>query len=278
VASVGSGYTSGWESDGIVEPVELGTAELVPDPRRPAAWTLLVDGVAQSYVDLGDPLHLEFEYVRRVAAVLDAAAPRGAALRALHLGAGGLTIPRYLAATRPGSRQRVVERDARLAKLVQQVLPVPPAAGIRLRVLDARDAVSQSPDGRYDVVVGDVFRGARMPRRVASAEFAAQVARVLGAGGLYVLNVTDQPPLAFSRVQAATLRSVFGDVCVVGDPGMLRGKRFGNVVLAAAREPGGLPSDRLARRVALDQPRGRLLHGADVDAFIGGAHPLHDPA
>ena len=38
-----------------------GVASLEPDRRRERGWTLLVDGVPQSYVDLADPTHLEFE-------------------------------------------------------------------------------------------------------------------------------------------------------------------------------------------------------------------------
>src|SRR5690349_11154884 len=98
----------------IAEPVDLGYAELIPDRDRPDGWTLLVDGVPQSHVDLSNPRYLEFEYMRRLASVVDAAGPAGARLRVLHLGGGALTLPRYVVATRPGSPQRVVERDAAL--------------------------------------------------------------------------------------------------------------------------------------------------------------------
>jgi hypothetical protein len=87
----------------IVEPVDYGIAELHPDRERPGGWTLLLDGYPQSYVDVGDPGHLEFEYVRRLASVVDLAAPLGEPLSVLHLGGGALTMPRYVAATRPRS-------------------------------------------------------------------------------------------------------------------------------------------------------------------------------
>ncbi|HEX5205144.1 MAG TPA: spermine synthase, partial [Actinoplanes sp.] len=95
----------------LVETVASGIAELIPDADRPAAYSLMLDGAPQSYVDLEDPTHLEFEYIRRMAAVIDLIAPAGAPVRALHLGGGALTLPRYIAATRPGSPQRVVEID-----------------------------------------------------------------------------------------------------------------------------------------------------------------------
>jgi len=258
------------------QPVEFGTAELVADPHRPGGRTLLVDGVAQSYVDVTDPTYLEFEYVRRLASVVDAAAPTGAPLRVLHLGGGAYTLPRYIAATRPGSGQEVVERDARLVTLVERELPLPAGADVRIRIADAREAVEAGAVGQFDLVLADVYQAAQMPRSVASVEFAAAVARLLRPGGRYAANVADLPPLAFSRVQAATLRSVFGDVCVLAEPGMLRGRRYGNVVLVGARAPGEVPAERLARAAIRDPFPSRLLRGADLDRFIAGAAPVFD--
>jgi spermidine synthase len=263
---------------GVLLPVDLGTAEFVPDPRRRRGWTLLVDGVSQSYVDLERPTHLEFEYVRRIAAIAAVVAPRAAPIRVLHLGGGALTIPRYVAATRPGSVQRVVERDGKLSEAVREILPLPEGSDIEVRVGDAREAVRAGGE-RFDLVVADVFQAARMPAQVATAEFAAQVREMLAPGGLYAANVTDLPGLAQSRVQAATLRTAFTDVAVIGQPGMLRGRRFGNVVLAASAEPGALPVDRLASNLrGTEGDRGRLVHGAELDEFVAGALPLTDAA
>jgi spermidine synthase len=260
----------------IIEPVDLGTAALVPDRDRPGGWTLLVDGVPQSHVDLGDPTYLEFEYMRRLASVIDVAAPTGSPLRVLHLGGGALTLPRYLEATRPKSRQRVVERDAALIALVRRVLPLPRGADLRVRVADARAAVETARDSAFDLVIADVYRAAQMPSTVASVEFAAHIARILRPGGLYAVNVADLPPLAFSRIQAATLRTAFPDVCVIAEAGTLRGRRYGNVVLAAATRPDGLPTERLAAAGRRDAFPARLLHGDSLDRFIAGSRPMTD--
>ncbi|MGC4896833.1 spermidine synthase [Micromonospora sp. DT31] len=249
--------------------------EIVVDPARRSGRTLLAGGVEQSYVDLDDSRYLHFEYVRRIAAAIDLAAPPGRPLAALHLGGGALTLPRWLAATRPGSPQRVVERDPAVVELVGRELPpVPPE--VTVTIGDARDAVTAAPAGAYDVVVADVYRGARMPAHVAAAEFAAQVARVLRPDGLYLVNLTDLPPLAHTRAQVATLRAVFADVCLVADRRMLRGRRYGNVVLAAAPAPQRVPARRLAARVAADPLPGAVLHAATLDAFTAGARPVVD--
>jgi len=262
----------------IAEPVEYGTAEFVPDRDRPGAWTLYHDGVPQSYVDTNDPTYLGFEYVRRLASVVDVAGPAGKPLTALHLGGGALTLPRYIAATRPGSVQRVVDYDATLITLVRRLLPLPRGVDLRVRTADARAAVESGRAGRFDLVISDVYRGGQMPRTVASVEFVRQVARVLRPHGLYTVNVADMPPLAFSRVQAATLRVAFPDVCAVAEPGLLRGRRYGNLVFAASREPGGLPIVELARAAVRDAFPCRVLHGASLDKFIGGAKPMTDAA
>ncbi|WP_091672462.1 spermidine synthase [Micromonospora auratinigra] len=249
--------------------------EIVVDRARPTGRTLLAAGVEQSYVDVADPRHLHFEYVRRMAAVIDLAAPPGRPLSTLHLGGGALTLPRWLATTRPGSAQRVVERDPAVVDLVRRELPPVPTE-VEVVIDDARQAVTDAPAGRYDLILADVYRAARMPRHVTSVEFAAEVARALAPDGVYLVNVTDLPPLLLSRTQVATLRAVFADVSLVADRRMLRGRRYGNLVLAAAHRPDRLPVRRLAARVARDPLPGGVLHGPELDAFVAGARPVTD--
>jgi spermidine synthase len=168
----------------------------------------------------------------------------------------------------------VVERDPALVTLVRRELPLD--AELRIVVADARDAIEAQIEDHFDLVLADVYQGAQMPARVASVEFAEQAARALGPDGFYAVNVTDLPPLVLSRAQAATLRSAFADVCLIAGHGMLRGRRYGNVVLAAARRPDRLPVGRLAVRAARDPVRGQVVHGAALDQFIAGTRPVTD--
>lgn len=256
-----------------MQPVGFGVAAVLADPNRRGGRRLLVDGVEQSYVDLDEPTYLHFEYVRRMASVVDAVAPRGAAVRALHLGGGALTLPRYVAATRPGSTQVVVERDAALVELVRRELPLPPGQ-LHIMVADAREAIEAQAADHFDLVLADVYQAAQMPVRVASVEFAGHAAHALRPDGLFAVNVIDLPLLVLSRAQAATLHAAFADVCLIAGQGMLRGRRYGNTVLAAARRSGRLPMDRLAARAAGDPVPGRIVHGADLDGFIAGTRPV----
>jgi spermidine synthase len=256
-------------------PVAGGTAELLADADRDGSWMLLVDGTPQSHVDLEDPTHLEFEYVRRMGHVLDLAGPDPTtSLDVLHLGGGALTLARYVAVTRPGSRQRVVEFDQPLTDLVREYLPLPRGARIRVRADDARVGLAAHRDSTADVVICDVFAGARTPAHLTSAEFAEDAHRVLRPGGTYVANVADGPPLAFARGQVATLRGVFRHVCLVAEPGTFRGRRFGNLVAVASDAE--LPVDGLIRACARDPIPARVVHGTDLERFVGKAKPVRD--
>lgn len=254
--------------------VDGGLARLVPDTDREAAWELLVDGAPQSHVDLAEPDRLAFEYQRRLGHAADLAAPAGRPLNVLHLGGGGFTLARYIAVTRPRSVQQIAEPDSRLTDFVRAWLPLPPAARIRVRAVDARRLLERQPPGRADLVIADVFDRARTPAHCTSAEFLDAVRRALRPGGWYAANLTDGPPLAHLRGQLATVRSRFAEVALIADTAVLRGRRFGNAVLLAADGP--LPLAELTRRAATDPHPGRLLAGRDLGEFTAGARVVTD--
>ena len=250
-------------------PVAFGEAELLRDLDADDGWLLSVDGVAQSYVDVGDPTHLEFEYVRLMGDVVDVLPP--GPLSAVHLGGGACTLPRYVAATRPGSRQLVVEADEALAALVRRSFGT---SGFRLRTGDARATLPLLRQGESDLVVADVFESAQQPVHVTTLEWVEAVRRLLRPAGAYVVNVADGKPLAFAKAQVATLLAAFPHVVLLADPSVLRGRRFANLVLAASSEP--LPVEALARRAARAAGRARVVDGDDLVAFTGGAAPVLD--
>lgn len=251
-------------------PVRFGEAELLQDLDAEDGWLIRVDGVAQSYVDRAEPTHLEFDYVRLMGDVVDCVLPPGP-LTAVHLGGGGCTLPRYVAATRPGSRQLVVEADAALAELVRKSFGT---SGFRLRVGDAREELPRLRQGESDLVVADLFAGALMPVHVTTLEWVHEVCRLLRPGGVYVVNVADGKPLSFARAQVATLLSAFQHVVVLADPSVLRGRRFANLVLVGSSAP--LPVAGLLRRTARAAGRARVVHGQDLLDFTGGAAAVTD--
>ncbi|MCN9240976.1 fused MFS/spermidine synthase [Streptomyces sp. RY43-2] len=258
----------------VTRAVDHGTAKLMPDVDRERAWLLTVDGAPQSYVDLDAPTHLEFEYTRRLGHVLDTVAEPGRALDVLHLGGGALTLPRYLAATRPGSHQDVVEADRGLLDLVVAHLPLPVGADITLHPADARAWLEAAPPASADIVIADVFGGSRVPAHLTTAAYARAAERALRPDGVYLANLADAAPFAFLRSQLATFAAVFEELALIAEPAVLRGRRFGNAVLVAGHRPLDIPV--LARRAAADAFPARVEHGAALRDFMRGAEPVHD--
>lgn len=251
-----------------------GEARITPSEFT-SGYELVVDGTPQSHVDLDDPSHLHFEYIARMGAVIDQL-PAGP-LTAVHLGAGALTIPRYIESTRPGSRQQVIELEAPLVALVREHLPLPRGAAIRLRIGDARDGVRRMPPaiaGACDLVVSDVFSGAQTPAHLTSVEFYREVAELLSPAGVLLVNVADGPGLAFARRQVATVAEVLPEIGVLADAQVLKGRRFGNLVIAASTSP--LPSEWLPRMLAAGPHPAKIAQGAEVAAFVQGARVVTD--
>ncbi|MFH9755225.1 spermidine synthase [Streptomyces griseus] len=264
------------EREPVSRQVGGGLAELIPDRERPHGWTLLIDRAPQSHVDLDDPAHLSFAYQRRLGHVIDLAAPALQPLHVLHLGGGAFTLARYTAATRPRSTQQIVELDAPLVQFVRGHLPLDPQARVRVRPADAREGLGRFPDGWADLVIADVFSGARTPAHLTSAEFLTEVRRVLKPEGRYAANLADGPPLAHLRGQVATAAAVFPELALAADPVVWRGRRFGNAVLIASALP--LPVAEFTRRVASDPHPGRVEHGRALTDFTGGAAVVTDAA
>ena len=245
---------------------------LVPDPTRPRAWTLRVGRTDQSYVDLDDPTRLEFDYVQRIVDVVDAVAPAGERLCVVHIGGAALTVPRYLAATRPRSAQVVLEPDTELTELVRSHLPLPRQSGIKVRGTDGRSGLAGLRDNYADVVVLDAFDGSQVPGDLTTDVFLADVHRVLAASGTLVMNVTDRGPFGYARRVLAGVLATFGQVVFTAEPATLKGRRFGNVVIAASDTP--LPVEDLARRAGAAPYPYRVLHGARLSQLVGGALPF----
>ncbi|NYD24416.1 fused MFS/spermidine synthase [Kineococcus aurantiacus] len=255
------------------EPIATGTVRFEQDRDDPDGWTVLVNGVPSSYVDVGDPTRLVFEYQQWTAAVIDAVHPPGP-LRAVHLGGAGCAFPRYLAATRPSSRQLVLEVDAQLVDVVRRSFGAAGAAGFKLKVADARAGLAAVPAGTQDVVVRDAFAGDQVPAHLRTVEFLREVDRVLAPGGLWVANLADRPPMPNSRAELASALEVFAHAGVLAEPGVFRGRRYGNALVVASQVP--LPEQALVRALSGGAAPARLLLDDDARHFCAGSGVLRD--
>ncbi|MEV4391349.1 fused MFS/spermidine synthase [Nonomuraea sp. NPDC049607] len=253
-------------------PVTFGEVELLRDLDRQDGWVLSKDGVPQSYVDLQDPTFLDFEYVRLMADVIDLL-PEGP-LSCVHVGGGACTIPRYVAATRPGSRHIVIEPDGLLVNLVREQLDLRSVPRLKVIVAGGREGTAKVWDESADLVVLDAFTGATMPVELATVEYMGDLARVLRPDGTLLVNMADGKGLAFAKRLLATVCDTFRHVALLAEPGIMRGRRFGNLIVAASRTE--LPLDLLTRRAAGGLTQARCLHGEALKNFIGGAYPIKD--
>ena len=260
---------------------ELATSGVIAsidvDPFQNGAYILDVDGTPQSHVFLERPDELFFEYIRRMGHVIDEVGEPGEPITAIHLGAGALTLPRYIEATRPGSRQQVIEIDRDLVDFVREVLPWSKRASIRLRYGDAREVVGSLPAGlrgSADVIVVDIFAGARTPAHVTTVEFFTEVAELLAPHGVMVVNVADGTGLAFARSEAATLQQVFAHVAVLAEVQVLKGRRFGNLVMVASNASSIF--DNLPWLMARGPHPAGNVTGPELRSFVGDARVATD--
>ncbi len=252
-------------------------ATIAPDRWVDGAYTLTVDGTPQSQVNLDDPTELFFEYVRRMGHVIDQLGMPGEPITAVHLGAGALTLPRYVEATRPGSRQQVIELESDLVDLVRAELPWSKSASIRVRHGDARAVMEKLPPGLHgsvDLLIVDVFSGARTPAHVTSVEFYRSAVALLAPRGILIANVADGPGLAFARSQAATLSAVTDNVAILAETQILKGRRFGNLVLVGSASE--LPFDWMPRLLAAGPHPSKIVAGTELRDFIASAQVVTD--
>ncbi|PRY58191.1 spermidine synthase [Knoellia remsis] len=239
-----------------------------------------VGGHAQSAVSLDDPELLVFEYVQHLALAVDALFPRPTPLRVTHVGGAGLTLARWVHATRPGSPQIVLEPDVAMTELVRRELPLPRGHRIRVRPVSGEEGVAGLRSASADLVVLDAYAGARVPPGLTTVEWLGEVSRVLVPEGVFLANLGDRPGLRYAARVASGVRAALGPVAdgkgartaYVGLHHTLKGKGFGNVVLVASRRP--LPLFEMRRATArLAIPTG-VVAPDEVLARSGGAYPF----
>jgi hypothetical protein len=248
-------------------------AEISPT-ERPDAFIVSIGGRQQSYVDLSDPTRLDFDYVRRIADVVDASRPAGEPVRTLHVGGAGMTLPRYVAHTRPRSSQVVLEPAADVTELVRRELPLRRRSGIKVRPVEGRAGLEAFRPGSLDLVVVDAFVDGRVPGDLVTAECAAAYSLVLGADGLLLLNLVDAAPFAWTRRVVAAVQTSFGALMLSAEPATLHARRPGNLLLVAGSR--SVPAPKLRLRWRSGATPYRVFDGPSVREAFGGGVPFTD--
>lgn len=252
-------------------------AHVESDPFHLGAFRVVAGETAQSWVDPANPLHVEFEYVQRITEALDATVlqrPSDERIRVVHLGGGGLTIPRWVAARRPGTAQIVCEPDGDLIDEVRRVIPLPRQSGIKVRITDGRSGLKAMPPDYIDALILDAFDGPRVPASLATAEFLDASCARMRPGGVFVANVTDRAPFAWGRRFVAAVRGQFRNALLSAESAVWKGRRYGNLVVVAS--DAALPSVELSRTAARAAFPYRFLTGREVSAWVGQVDPFTD--
>lgn len=241
---------------------DYGILELEPDPHITDGWLISVNGVPSSHVVLGEPRTLAFEYMQWIATglrahVADHLDP--ASLRVTHLGGGACTLARYVADVYPESRSTVVELDGELARLSREWFDIPRSPRVKIRVDDARDVAADFSPASRDVIIRDAFAGAVTPTNLTSVKFFADCHRGLAPGGVYIANCGDHSDLRGAKEELAGMAEVWEHLAVIADPPMLKGRRYGKIILLASDAP------------LLDA--GSTAHAVATRELLGGAVP-----
>lgn len=242
--------------------------QVIPDAQRPTAEVLLLNRGYNSDVDPGDPRYLGFRYENWIASAINGITPTSAPLNAVFVGGGAFTLPRWLEATRPGSRSNVLEVDGGLVKFDRKTLGLHTSNDLRATVGDARVTMRREPTASANVIVGDAFSSRTVPWQLMTTEWMREVRRVLKPGGLYELNMIDEDPFALLRAESATLLASFAHVQLVTTPGAAGRPAGGNEVLMASNSP--LPA------LHGPLPEAHVYAQASLVKLVGGAEPLRD--
>ncbi|WP_010524286.1 spermidine synthase [Nesterenkonia sp. F] len=228
-------------------------AELRRDDLTDAGVVLAIDGAEQSHVEVDDPEVLLHDYTVRKAAILRTAARELASPHAggtaLHLGAGALTMPRWLAHRAPGLEHTVVDIEPELVDFVLEHVPMRPAP----RSIVA-DAARVFDDGalageQFDIMMVDLFNSSEAPEALTSTAFHRTTLGATAEGGLLLMNLGDEPPMDFAAEQVRRVAQALD-------------------LLDAAQDDGGDGADGGDRG---DDLWGRLLLTAPADVVAGEA-------
>lgn len=275
VMSVAAAGVLGFAMVAIGGPCEYETtyhcAIVEEDPANPSGRTLVLDRLRNSYVDLDDPTHLEFRYIKLIADIIEVEAAEGA-LEVVSIGGGGFTMPGYVEETRPGSTNTVLEIDSKLVDIGHDELALTEEVEVVLE--DARISLRDVEADSVDVVIGDAYSGASVPWHLTTVEYMSQIERVLTPAGTYVMNVIDYDDLEFVRSQALTLLEVFTQVALFAPDSYLAGSAGGNFILVAGNE--AIDIDGIEERIDRRGGSERGIEGVELTAFIGEAQVLRD--
>ena len=239
-------------------------ATVEPDPWHPHAFVLSIDNAEQSHVNVAEPQEVFYEYLRRIANAVDLVKPAGEPITALHLGAGALTLARYIQAVRPGSVQHAVELERELLDFVLDQLPMPTGTDLTIHIGDAREALTELPEGMlFDVIILDIFSGPEAPEHLACADFYSEAGALLTPDGILAVNVGDEPGFTLVTSQTKALQEAMSHVGAYGTSMLFTRRYPGNIILLGKNS--SWPEGWAQQLVAAGPHPATVLTGVELD-------------
>lgn len=246
--------------------VSTGTAHLEKVDGEVDSYVLHINGVPSSSITLSDPTRLDFEYLDWMSRIIDVQFAPGP-LRAVHIGAAGCALARALHAQRPGSKQTAIDIDPVLLDYSRTWFDLPRSPALALRAGDGALEVEKFRPDTLDVLVRDAFDHDWVPPSLQTSEFFTSCARILKDSGVYIANVPDAGDHRVLRAELELLSAAFDHVAVAAEPGILKGRRHGNVVVIAAASE--LSTSELDRSLRTAPTMATFLTGNALRSRLG---------
>jgi len=247
---------------------------VIADADNPQRRELILDRLTHSRVDLEYPAKLDYEYEWIYEAVLEQFYGEEP-IRAMVIGGGGYSFPRYLEITRPESYIEVSEIDRAVTRAAFEALGLPRDTSIEIFDMDARnriaDLIKQKWGGaevpKFDCIFGDSINDYTVPHHLTTLEFTQQLAELLDEDGIYMLNLIDMLESGgFLAAVVNTCRQVFPFVYVLntGRPDVMRD----TFVVVSSRRPLNLTEVPDTIRARYPRYDGFLLSPTLLDDII----------
>jgi len=178
---------------------------------------LSLDRFVHGFVDLQDPLWLEYEYEILTGALVRELWPKGARdVHAFFIGGGAYTFQRRLMTLYPDRAYLyTAEIDPAVTRVAMDHLGLRYGDHHRILHEDARSALRrfETKDWRFDLVFGDAFHDLGVPWHLTTLEFARAVKAHMAEDGVYIVNMIDAPDSRlFLGAFVETLKGAFRHV------------------------------------------------------------------
>jgi len=180
---------------------------LVEDGKH-RAMCFTIDGSVQSEMRIDDPNALVNEYTRKMMGfLLFCPEPR----RVLMLGLGGGSLVKFCNRHLPSTHVTAVEIDANVIALRDHFKIPPDGTDLRNVHGDGARFVADLVDDEElpDVMLVDAYDRNGISPSIAEYEFLEHSRRILGGGGVFVMNLAAHE--STSSIQVERIRHVFGD-------------------------------------------------------------------